>query len=72
MSRLPTDLSVQHVIKALQKTGFYFAGIYADAADSDRYPKNTSIQKKQVDGSMHLKATLAPGGCYAVCFVPLQ
>ena len=52
--------------------GHYRAEIYADASDADRLPKNVSILKKQVDHSTHLKAALAPGGGYAVRFVPVE
>jgi len=50
--------------------GKYTAEIYADADDAAQYPKNASIQKKSVDRNMHLEADLAPGGGYAVRFVP--
>ncbi|HTU47882.1 MAG TPA: glycoside hydrolase family 97 protein [Bryobacteraceae bacterium] len=50
--------------------GKYTAEIYADADDAAQYPKNASIQKKSVDRNMHLEAPLAPGGGYAVRFVP--
>jgi alpha-glucosidase len=52
-------------------SGKYRAEIYGDASDADQLPKNVSIQKKQVDRSTHLQAQLAPGGGYAVRFVPL-
>jgi alpha-glucosidase len=51
--------------------GTYEAEIYADADDAAQYPKGVSIQKKTVNAGMHLTATLAPGGGYAVRFVPL-
>ncbi|HUK15281.1 MAG TPA: glycoside hydrolase family 97 protein [Bryobacteraceae bacterium] len=50
--------------------GRYRAEIYADAEDADRLPKNVSIVKQTVDRAGHLKAHLAPGGGYAVRFVP--
>ena len=52
--------------------GKYTAEIYADAEDAAHYPKNVSIRKQTVDRTMHLKAQLAPGGGYAVRFVPLK
>ena len=51
--------------------GKYRAEIYADATDAGKYPTNTSIRKQTVDHTMHLKMQLAPGGGYAVRFVPL-
>jgi alpha-glucosidase len=50
--------------------GKYQAVIYADAEDADRLPRNVSIVRKTVDRTMHLDAALAPGGGYAVRFVP--
>jgi alpha-glucosidase len=52
-------------------SGKYTAEMYADADDAAQYPKNVSIQRKTVDSSMHLRAKLAPGGGYAVRFVPV-
>jgi alpha-glucosidase len=52
--------------------GRYTAEIYADAPDAAQYPKSTTILKKVVDRNSHLAARLAPGGGYAVRFVPLQ
>jgi alpha-glucosidase len=52
--------------------GQYRAEIYADAADADRLPRNTSIVKQTVSRSTHLKPHLAPGGGYAVRLVPLK
>lgn len=52
--------------------GHYRAEIYADAEDADKLPRNVSIVKKTVDRTMHLKAILAPGGGYAVRFVPVE
>src|SRR3954447_3870707 len=51
--------------------GKYQAQVYADAPDADRYPKNVEITRREVDGTMHLKAKLAPGGGYAVRIIPL-
>jgi alpha-glucosidase len=51
-------------------SGRYTAEIYADAPDADKYPKNVSIQKKTVDNKAHLTIKMAPGGGYAVRFVP--
>jgi hypothetical protein len=52
--------------------GRYTAEIYADAEDADRLPKNVSIRKTEVDANTRLKARLAPGGGYAVRFVPIN
>ncbi len=52
--------------------GRYSAEIYADAPDAAQYPKSTTILKKTVDRNSHLAAKLAPGGGYAVRFVPLK
>jgi alpha-glucosidase len=52
--------------------GKYIAESYADSDDAAQYPKNISIQKKTVDRTMHLQANLAPGGGYAVRFVPRE
>jgi alpha-glucosidase len=51
--------------------GRYTAEIYSDADDAAQYPKNVSIRKQTVESAMSLKAKLAPGGGYAVRFVPL-
>ncbi|MGH9653963.1 MAG: glycoside hydrolase family 97 protein [Bryobacteraceae bacterium] len=51
-------------------SGKYTAEIYADAADADVHPKNVSITKQVVDSSRHLNIRLAPGGGYAVRFIP--
>ena len=53
-------------------TGRYRAEIYADADDAESLPKNTSIVKRTVERSTHLKAHLAPGGGYAVRLVPIK
>jgi alpha-glucosidase len=52
--------------------GRYTAEIYADAPDAAQYPKSMAILKKTVDRNSHLAAKLAPGGGYAVRFVPLK
>jgi alpha-glucosidase len=52
--------------------GRYTAEIYADAPDAAQYPKSMTILKKTVDRNSHLAAKLAPGGGYAVRFVPLK
>ena len=51
-------------------SGRYTAEIYADAPDAAQYPKGVMIQKKTVERGTHLKIQLAPGGGYAVRFVP--
>ena len=51
--------------------GTYRAEIYADAGDADRAPKHISILKQTVDRSRRLKPQFAPGGGYAVRFVPV-
>lgn len=51
--------------------GTYTAEIYADADDSAQYPKNVSIRKQTVAEGMSLTLKLAPGGGYAVRFVPV-
>jgi alpha-glucosidase len=51
--------------------GHYTAEIYSDADDAAQRPKNVSIHKQTVDASMSLKANLAPGGGYAVRFMPI-
>ena len=50
--------------------GSYSAEIYADAADADTRPQSIHMEKLGVDGKSHLHAKLAPGGGYAVRFVP--
>jgi alpha-glucosidase len=52
--------------------GQYKATIYSDAEDAGRYPKNVRVQSKLVDRSGRLDAQLAPGGGYAVHFVPSE
>jgi alpha-glucosidase len=52
--------------------GRYRAEIYEDAEDADRFPKNVRITKHNVTTATHLKPKLAPGGGYAVRFVPLE
>jgi alpha-glucosidase len=53
-------------------TGNYTAEIYSDASDAAQHPKNVRIERKPVNRSSHLQAALAPGGGYAVRFVPVQ
>jgi alpha-glucosidase len=50
--------------------GDYTAEIYSDADDAVQHPKNVHIERKPVTRSSHLQAALAPGGGYAVRFVP--
>ena len=52
--------------------GPFTAEIYADADDAAQYPKNVSVQKKTVTAATTLRVKLAPGGGYAVRFVPLS
>ncbi len=52
--------------------GKYQAEVYADGEDADRYPKNVRVTKQVVTAATRLKANLAPGGGYAVRFVPLH
>jgi alpha-glucosidase len=52
-------------------SGRYTAEIYADAPDAAQYPKGVEITKQTVDASGTLQAVLAPGGGYAVRFVPV-
>ena len=51
--------------------GGYTAEIYSDAEDADQHPKHVNIERKRVSRASHLTAVLAPGGGYAVRFVPL-
>jgi alpha-glucosidase len=53
-------------------SGRYTAEIYADAPDADRVATNVAIQKQPVDRTTRLKMQLAPGGGYAVRFVPAK
>ena len=52
--------------------GDYTAEIYSDADDAVQHPKNVRIERKPVTRSSRLQAALAPGGGYAVRFVPAQ
>ena len=52
--------------------GNYTAEVYSDAIDAVQHPKNIRIDRKPVTRSTHLQAALAPGGGYAVRFVPAQ
>jgi len=51
--------------------GRYTAEVYSDADDAAQYPKNVSIRRQTVEATTSLKAKLAPGGGYAVRFVPV-
>jgi alpha-glucosidase len=51
-------------------SGDFTAEIYSDAPDADVHPKNILIEKKTVNRDAHLTAKLAPGGGFAVRFVP--
>jgi alpha-glucosidase len=53
-------------------SGKYTAEIYADAPDAAEHPKHVSISKQVLDSTGHLNIKLAPGGGYAVRFVPVQ
>jgi len=50
--------------------GDYTAEIYSDAEDAVEHPKSVRIERKPVTRSSRLQAALAPGGGYAVRFVP--
>ena len=50
--------------------GRYTAEIYSDADDAAEHPKNVRVHKEPVNATMSLRAKLAPGGGYAVRFVP--
>lgn len=50
--------------------GEYTAEIYEDGADAAQFPKHVSIEKKSVRATKELDVHLAPGGGYAVRFVP--
>jgi alpha-glucosidase len=52
--------------------GRYTAEIYADASDAGQYPKSVSVRKQTVDRDTKLSVKMAPGGGYAVRFVPLK
>lgn len=53
-------------------SGSYTAEIYADAPDAAQYPKSVSVRKQTVDSSTKLEIKMAPGGGYAVRFVPVR
>ena len=53
-------------------SGDYTAEIYSDADDAAQHPKNVRIERKPVTRASHLAAVLAPGGGYAVRFVPAR
>jgi alpha-glucosidase len=50
--------------------GQYTAEIYADAPDAGQYPKSVRIHQQTVDSGSKLMIKMAPGGGYAVRFVP--
>ena len=52
--------------------GKYIAEIYADAPDSDQYPKHISIERKIVDQSTILHIQLAAGGGFSARFIPVR
>jgi alpha-glucosidase len=52
--------------------GNYTAEVYSDADDAAQHPEKVHIERKSVTGASHLQAKLAPGGGYAVRFVPAQ
>jgi alpha-glucosidase len=52
--------------------GDYTATIYSDAPDAEQHPKNVQIESKRVNRTSRLAAKLAPGGGYAVRFVPVK
>ncbi len=52
--------------------GDYTATIYSDAPDADKHPENVRVEAKVVSRTSHLGAKLAPGGGYAVRFVPVK
>jgi alpha-glucosidase len=52
--------------------GGYTAEIYSDADDAVQHPKNVRIDRKPVTRGSRLQAALAPGGGYAVRFIPLH
>jgi alpha-glucosidase len=53
-------------------SGDYKATIYADTTDADQHPTNVRIESKNVNRGSKLQATQAPGGGYAVRFVPAK
>jgi len=53
-------------------SGSYTAEIYADGEDADQVPEHVVIQKRAVRAADALELRLAPGGGYAVRFVPEQ
>ncbi|HEX9829280.1 MAG TPA: glycoside hydrolase family 97 C-terminal domain-containing protein, partial [Bacteroidota bacterium] len=50
--------------------GTYTAEIYADAPDSDKFPKHVVIEKKTVNRNSTLSVNLVSAGGYAVRFTP--
>lgn len=65
----PRDMAIP---LAFLRSGRYTAEIYADAEDAAEYPKNVGVRRQSVDRDMHLNTKLAPGGGYAVRFVPVK
>jgi alpha-glucosidase len=53
-------------------SGDYTATIYSDARDAEQHPKDVQIESKRVNRTSRLAAKLAPGGGYAVRFVPVK
>jgi alpha-glucosidase len=51
-------------------TGNYTAEVYSDADDAAEHPQNVRVERKNVTRGTRLQAKLAPGGGYAVRFVP--
>ncbi len=52
--------------------GRYTAEIYADAPDAGQYPKSVRIHTQTVDRNSKLNFKMAPGGGFAVRFVPVK
>jgi alpha-glucosidase len=53
-------------------SGRFTAEIYADAPDAAQYPKSVSVRKQTVDSGSKLAIKMAPGGGYAVRFIPVK
>jgi len=53
-------------------SGRYTAEIYADAPDAAQYPKSVRVRRQAVDSGTKLAIKMAPGGGYAVRFVPVK
>jgi alpha-glucosidase len=52
--------------------GRYIAEIYADGPNAAAQPKESAVEKRQVNSSTVLKLGLAPGGGFAIRLVPAQ